>query len=187
MSLKSKIRQWLLACLPARTANTLNFLGLIRFIQYFIAQRVLRINGNTPWPVHWTSVVNKPHKIIGKGDYLPLGLQPGCYIQAMNGIHVGANFLYGPNVHIISANHDTHDYDVHVPCSPIVIGDNCWIGAGCIILPGVELGDHVIVAAGSVVTKSFGSNQVIGGTPAKHIAPLGEYVGKCNRGYFKYQ
>jgi len=172
-------------CLSKKAAAALDFLGPIRFVQYFLAQRILRINGNTPWPVHWTSVVNKPDRIKGRGDFPALGMQPGCYIQAMNGINVGKNFLHAPNVHIISANHDNHDYDVHLSVRPITIGDNCWVGTGVTILAGVELGDHVVVAAGAVVTKSFGSNQIIGGVPAKHIAPLGEYRGNVDRGFYE--
>jgi len=49
------------------------------------------------------------------------------------------------------------------------IGKNCWIGARCTILDGVELGDNVIVAAGSVVNKSWPKDLLIGGTPAKPI------------------
>ena len=52
---------------------------------------------------------------------------------------------------------------------PIIIGKNCWIGTNVVILPGVELGDNVIVGAGAVVTKSFLSNCVLAGVPAKLI------------------
>lgn len=48
---------------------------------------------------------------------------------------------------------------------------NRWLGVNCIILPGVQLGDNVIVGAGSVVTKSFGSDLIIAGNPAKIIKP----------------
>ena len=51
----------------------------------------------------------------------------------------------------------------------VKIGKNCWIGNSVTILPGVELGDNVTVGANSVVTKSFPSNCVIGGCPAKII------------------
>ncbi len=56
-----------------------------------------------------------------------------------------------------------------VSSAPVIIGDDVWIGANSIILKGVNLGDRTIVAAGSVVTKSFPSDCIIGGNPAKII------------------
>ncbi|MGL4673104.1 DapH/DapD/GlmU-related protein, partial [Cetobacterium sp.] len=52
---------------------------------------------------------------------------------------------------------------------PVKIGNNVWIGGRSVICPGVTLGDNVVVAAGSVVTKSFPNNCIIGGNPAKTI------------------
>ena len=52
---------------------------------------------------------------------------------------------------------------------PIVIGKKCWLGANSVILPGVQLGNNVIVAAGSVVNKSFPDNSVVAGVPAKIV------------------
>ena len=59
---------------------------------------------------------------------------------------------------------------------PITIGSNCFIGAGTLVLLGVTLADNIIVAAGSVVTKSFQeSNIIIGGNPAKKIGSWDAY------------
>lgn len=58
----------------------------------------------------------------------------------------------------------------------IKIGNNVFIGMDSIILPGVEIGNNTIVAAGSVVTKSFPDNCIIGGVPAKKIKSLDEYI-----------
>lgn len=58
----------------------------------------------------------------------------------------------------------------------IKVGNNVFIGFDSLILPGVEIGDNTIVAAGSVVTKSFDNNVVIGGVPAKVIKTLDEYI-----------
>ncbi|ENM5791939.1 maltose O-acetyltransferase, partial [Vibrio mimicus] len=52
------------------------------------------------------------------------------------------------------------------------IGNNCWIGGHATINPGVTLGDNVVVASGAVVTKSFGSNVVIGGNPARVLKAI---------------
>ena len=167
--------------LSKKYATRIIFLGPIRFIQYFIAQKLFRINSNVPWPVHWSSFVTHPKNIIRKAELPYLGHHFGCYIQGKNGIEIGVNLRYGPNVHIVSASHDLNDYEKHTQGKPIIIGDNCWIGAGSIILPEVKLGNHVVVAAGSVVTKSFEENNIlIGGIPAKIIKKLDNYTGKYN-------
>ena len=59
---------------------------------------------------------------------------------------------------MISANHSKADYAKHESAPPIIIGDNCWLGANHVILPGVTLVDNIIVAAGSIVINSFPSN-----------------------------
>ena len=76
-------------------------------------------------------------------------------------------------------NHNTNNYEKYIKDPPIIIGNNCWIGASVIILPGVKLGSHVVVGAGSVVTKSFlDTNILIAGNPAKRIKSLGDYLAK---------
>ena len=75
---------------------------------------------------------------------------------------------------VIKCDLDATDY-----FGKIVIGNNCFIGAKSIILPGVSLGDRTIVGAGSVVTKSFESgNVVIAGNPAKIICTVDEFRDK---------
>jgi hypothetical protein len=142
--------------------------------KHFLIQKVLRINGHVPWPVHRTSVVHRPEK-IQRGTRCP-GLSPWCYLDGRNGIIIGENTWIGPRVSIISMDHDLYDFSKYVQERPIKIGKNCWIGTGAIILSNVELGDHTIVAAGAVVTKSFPANVMVGGVPAKVIKQLGDYA-----------
>lgn len=61
---------------------------------------------------------------------------------------------------------------VNVKSSPIIIGNNSWIGLNCIILKGVTIGEGCIIGAGSVVTKSIPPNTIVGGNPAKVIRKL---------------
>ena len=137
-------------------------------------QKMLRVNANVPWPVHWASRVDAPEK-IQRGTRVP-GYMPGCYFDGRNGIIIGENVLFGPNVNVISMNHDLCDFNDYSTAKPIVIGKNSWIGAGCTILPGVELGEHTIVGAGSVVTKSFVEpDQVIAGNPACVVKKISSY------------
>ncbi len=153
-------------------------MGWKNTILYFIIQRLFRINSHIPWPVHWSSVVHHPENISKpRGRPYP-GYQPSQYIQALNGIIIGKNVRMGPGIKLISANHDLLNFDEHLPSDPIRIDDNCWISANAVILPGVHLGDHTVVAAGAVVTKSFTGNCLIGGVPAKKIKDLPSYRGK---------
>lgn len=85
-------------------------------------------------------------------------------------IYVGDNTMFGPNVTVATAGHPIspelrkkgYQYN-----KPVHIGKNCWIGAGAIILPGVTIGDHVVIGAGSVVTKNIPSNVVAVGNPCR--------------------
>lgn len=64
----------------------------------------------------------------------------------------------------------------------VVLGNRVYVGAGAMIMPGVTIGDNVLIASGSIVTKSIPSNVVVAGNPAKYICTLDEYIEK-NRPY----
>lgn len=90
-------------------------------------------------------------------------------------VKIGQNCMIAPKAGIYTATHDINPAKRNGGtefAKPISIGDNCWIGAGAIINPGVSLGNNVVVASGAVVTKSFGNNVVIGGNPAAVIKPV---------------
>ncbi len=160
----------------------MNYLGAKKVWVYFLFQRVFRVNASIPWLVHWSSTVSFPQYIKTDEKSPNLGTAPGQYIQGRNGIEVGANLRIGPGVKIISSNHDFQDYDQYLKTPPVKIGNNCWLAANVVVLPGVELGDHTVVAAGAVVNKSFKEGDcLIGGVPAKKIKDLGPY--KRKNGY----
>jgi acetyltransferase-like isoleucine patch superfamily enzyme len=102
----------------------------------------------------------------------------GNYFQNFSGkIVVGRGTYIAPNVGIITANHDPLDLDKHLPGEDVILGEGCWIGMNSVILPGVVLGPHTIVGAGSVVTKSFiEGNCIIAGNPASVIRKLGDSI-----------
>lgn len=136
----------------------------------FIFQRIFRINSNCRFQVHFTSQILHPKKIIlGRRVRRSFLLSGNCYIQANNGIKIGDNTIFASNVKLISANHSATNINGHLKADQIIIGKNCWIGTGSVILPGINLGDNVIVGANSTVTKSFQSNSIIAGNPAKLI------------------
>lgn len=133
-----------------------------------------RLTTGIPWPVCKTAVVNNKNNIYFHPDSINIFQSPGCYFQNIDGIiKIGRNVHIAPNVGLITTNHDIYDLDSHMPGKDIVIGDNCWIGMNSVVLPGVVLGNHTVVGAGAVVTKSFPEGEcIIAGVPAKTIKTL---------------
>lgn len=133
-----------------------------------IFQRVFGVNGDVEWSVHYTSRCTG-RVDIGRNVWISFAVSGNCYIQGINGIEIGDDTIFAPGVKIISANHDADDFSVHKAAPPVRIGRRCWIGTNAVVLPGVEIGDNMVVGAGSVVTQSFGANLVVAGNPARVI------------------
>lgn len=93
-------------------------------------------------------------------------------------IYVGDHTMFGPNVVLATAGHPIlpelreQGYQYN---APIHIGRNCWFGAGAIVLPGITIGDNVVIGAGSVVTKDIPSNVVAVGNPCKILREVNEH------------
>jgi len=138
----------------------------ILFFHFLIPQKLFRLNPKVKWPVHFTSKVIAPQNIT-KGILCDPGDNTNNYIQANNGIRFGYNVELGPNVSIISSNHQSNNLRKHTKGNPIIIGNNVWIGANSTVLPEVEIGDNVLIGANSVVTKNIPSNSVAMGNPCK--------------------
>lgn len=147
-------------------------LPLSFFVIDFWFRKILRQNAQVRWAVHHTSTIHSPERIArGKGVYP--GDSPNVYINAQNGISIGDYTNIGPNVGLVSANHDFINNAAHMSTSPITIGRHCWLGMGSVVLPGVVLGDFTIVGAGAIVTKSFPEGYcVLAGNPAQLIKHL---------------
>lgn len=90
-------------------------------------------------------------------------------------IYVGDNTLFAPNVVLATAAHpiDPKLREKGLQYNkPIRIGKNCWLGTSVIVLPGITIGDNVVIGAGSVVTKDLPSNVVAVGNPCKIIREI---------------
>ncbi len=93
-------------------------------------------------------------------------------------IYVGDNVMFAPNVVVATAGHPINpelrravaQYNV-----PVRIGNNVWIGAGAVILPGVTIGDNSVIGAGSIVTRDIPANVVAVGNPCRVVREIGEH------------
>ena len=93
--------------------------------------------------------------------------------MSVGGIDIEDNVQIGPNVTVVTDNHDLNDrYTLR--CKPVRICKNAWIGACAAIMPGVTIGENAVVAGGAVVTKDVPANAIVGGNPAKVIKYIGE-------------
>lgn len=98
-------------------------------------------------------------------------------------IYIGNGAMFDPNVTIATANHPIvpelrekglqYNKDVH-------IGNNVWIGAGVVIVPGITIGDNAVIGAGSIVVKDIPAGVVAVGNPCRVLRKIGEH----DREYF---
>lgn len=106
---------------------------------------------------------------VGKNVFI----NAGCQFQDHGGIVLEDGVLVGHNTVIATLNHD-QDYRRRSSLlpAPVRVCRDVWIGAGCVICPGVTIGEHSIVAAGAVVTKDVPPDVMVGGVPARVIKHL---------------
>lgn len=108
--------------------------------------------------------------IIGEN----VGIAANAFISVRGKVEIGDNTIIGPGVSIHAENHKFNDIIKPIRLQGasrkgITIGNDCWIGSRAIILDGVHIGNHVIVAAGAVVNKDVPDYAIVGGIPAKII------------------
>ncbi len=93
-------------------------------------------------------------------------------------IYVGDYTMFGPNVTVATAGHpicpELREKGLQYNM-PVHIGKNCWIGANAVVLPGITIGDNVVIGAGSVVTKDIPSNVVAAGNPCRVLRQVSEH------------
>lgn len=110
---------------------------------------------------------------VGPGATLTIGddvfINQGADIWAADSVSIGSRVLLGPHVTIVDDS--AHDVSPDVPArvSPVVIGDDVWIGRRSIVMPGVTVGRFSVIGAGAVVTKDVPSCTVVAGIPARVV------------------
>lgn len=123
-----------------------------------------------PFHANWAG----HHVHFGKGVYANFNLT----LVDDTHIYVGDYTMFGPNVTVATAGHPIlpesrqQGYQYN---APVHIGKNCWLGSGVIVLPGVTIGDNVVVGAGSIVTKDLPDNVVAVGNPCKVLREVNEH------------
>jgi acetyltransferase-like isoleucine patch superfamily enzyme len=107
------------------------------------------------------------------GDYTRVGLHNTIIGPVTIGNHV--NLAQGITVTALNRNFENPDRRIDeqgFSTKPVTIGNDIWIGANAVILPGVTIGDHSVVAAGAVVTKDVPPHSLVAGVPAKIIKQI---------------
>jgi maltose O-acetyltransferase len=115
---------------------------------------------------------------IEVGDHCIIGTR--CMIQS--GVVMGDYIMIGPDVKIYSRNHVFSSLETPVSLQgkefkKTILGNDVWIGANCVILPGVKIGHKTVIAAGSIVTKDIPDFALVGGNPARVIRMRNENTG----------
>ena len=102
---------------------------------------------------------------IGAGTTIDQGVR----LDGRGGLTIGASVSIGPEVALLTAEHDPQSPDFAGRTAPVVIEDHAWLGMRAMVLPGVTVGKGAVVAAGAVVTRDVPAYAIVGGVPAKVI------------------
>ena len=101
----------------------------------------------------------------------------GIHCTVIGPVTIGSHVNLAQGITVTALNHNFEDAakridEQGISTKPVVIGDDVWIGANAIILPGVTIGSHAVIAAGAVVTKDVPSHTLVAGVPAKVIKQI---------------
>lgn len=109
---------------------------------------------------------------IGEDSYINFN----CNFVDDTKIIIGKKVMFGPAVTIATVGHPINpNYREYMYADPVKIEDNCWIGAGSTICPGVTIGENSVIGAGSVVTKDIPANSIAVGNPCKVLRTIDEH------------
>lgn len=122
--------------------------------------------------IECTGVIRELGEELIIGDNV--GIAANAFIAMRGKVEIGSNTIFGPGVSIHAENHNFQEVDKPIKLQGatrkgIIIGEDCWIGSKAIILDGVKIGNHCVIAAGAVVTKDIPDYAIAGGVPARVI------------------
>jgi len=137
-------------------------------IRYMLCKKIFRKIGE--------NVNVERRAFFGWGRSIEIGDNSGLGVNcAIAFARIGSNVMMGPDVLYIEGNHMFDRVDIpmieqgHYPSKELVIGDDVWIGARVVLLPGVTVGRGAVIGAGAVVTKDVPEYAIVAGNPAKII------------------
>ncbi len=128
-----------------------------------------------------------------RGEYtteklISMGMKVGKNFKRLGGvildpshcwlIEIGDNVTMAPRVHILCHDASTKQFLNYTKIGRVIIGNNVFIGAECVVLPNVRIGDNAVIGANAVVTHDIPENSVAVGNPARVICTLDEYLNK---------
>lgn len=121
---------------------------------------------------------------INIGDNVSIGF--GCTLSCINRIEIGHDVTIGDNVYIADSHHDYRDTKLGILDQPLLpgqvfIGQGAWVGYGAFVAGNVSLGEHSVVGANSVVTRSVPAYTVVAGVPAKPVKRFSHELGQWVR------
>ncbi|SMF45441.1 transferase hexapeptide (six repeat-containing protein) [Tistlia consotensis] len=116
------------------------------------------------------------HLSTGPEGRLVLGervfLNSGVVVSAQRSIEIGDDCKIGDMTALYDSNFHQIEEGAEVGVAPVRLGRNVWLGRGVVVLPGVTIGDHSVVGAGSVVTAAIPPGVLAAGNPARVLRPL---------------
>lgn len=157
-------RKWLLNI----NRNTGGKIG--SFIRYVLIKKLAKSCGDNVHIRQYVILENIENIDFGNN----VSIHPFCYLEGKGGILIRNDVSIAHSSSILSTNHTWNNSNIPIKYNPIsygkvIINDGVWIGCGCRVLAGVEIGQRSVIAAGTIVNKCVEENELVGGVPAKHI------------------
>lgn len=143
--------------------------GFAYKFRYFLCKHIFEFIGD--------NVLIKRNAYFGDGSKIRIGNNSQIGINSImdNDVIIGNDVTMGPDVIIYTSSHEYKELGIPInqqgekPHRQVTIGNNVWIGARCIILPGVSIGDNAIIGANTVVTRNVPKNAVFCGAAGKVV------------------
>ncbi len=162
-------------------------------IKWFLKRNGIKFDGIPSFSGRWPDINNegrisigancsfrsfrlRQHITVCKNGELEIGdhsfLNDGVNICATQSITIGHHAKIGDMTYIYDTDFHELSPDTPIKHAPVSIGNNVWIGANSIILPGAVIGDHSVIAAGSIVTGEIPAKSLAAGPPARLVKTL---------------